>query len=163
MQKHGRDYDKDGAASLAGAIDFSHINLWLSRDFFKRKLPRSADRYDFDVLADIAHMSMEDGAAVLAGFTAHSTAATLSAMPVQPERLILCGGGRHNRAMRFMLKEACRVPVMSAEDMGWDSDMIEAQAFAFLAVRTLKGLPLSFPATTGVPRPMTGGKIAPKA
>jgi len=163
MQKHGHDYDKDGAASLIGGVNFALIDQWLNRDFFKRKLPRSADRYDFDVIGDMIGLSLEDGAATLAAFCAASVRVTLKMIDVSPDRIILCGGGRHNRAIRLMLSENCRVPVISAEDMGWDSDMIEAQAFAFLAVRSLKGLPLSFPNTTGVTRPIKGGCLIAKS
>ena len=159
MQQHGHDFDKGGAASLAGEVDFARIERWLARDFFKRPLPRSADRYDFDVLDDVKGMSLNDGAATLAAYCVHSVGATLSQMHVKPDRLILCGGGRHNKAIALMLTELCSAPVMSAEDVGWDSDMIEAQAFAYLAVRYMKRLPISFPDTTGVQAPTKGGKM----
>lgn len=161
MKQHGHDYDMNGIASLAGQVDFTSVQDWLDHlAFFSRPLPRSADRYDFDVVRQITHMSLEDGAATLTAFAALAAAHSLAQMDTAPERIILCGGGRHNRAMRLMLKEACRVPVFTAEDMGWDSDMIEAQAFAYLAVRSLQKQPLSFPQTTGVSRPMRGGKIS---
>ena len=159
MQQHGHDFDKGGAASLAGEVDFARVERWLARDFFKRPLPRSADRYDFDVLDDVKGMSLNDGAATLAAYCVHSVGATLSQMNVKPDRLILCGGGRHNKAIALMLTELCSAPVMSAEDVGWDSDMIEAQAFAYLAVRYMKRLPISFPDTTGVQAPTKGGKM----
>lgn len=159
------DYDKGGQISLKGNPDFKRINQWLKRSFFIRSVPRSADRYDFDVLSDLEGVSPEDGAATLAAFTALSTALTLSKMfeisnIASLKSAIICGGGRHNKAMMWMLAEHLGTCVKTAEDMGWDSDAIEAQAFGYLAVRTLKQRPISFPLTTGVARPMTGGIIA---
>ena len=104
-------------------------------------------------------MSLNDGAATLAAYCALSVKATLEQMNAKPDRIILCGGGRHNKAIRLMLTQVCDVPVITAEDVGWDSDMIEAQAFAFLAVRRMKGLPISFPETTGVKAPIKGGFV----
>ncbi|MEP6343340.1 MAG: anhydro-N-acetylmuramic acid kinase [Maricaulaceae bacterium] len=158
MQKHGQSYDDGGAVSLRGRVDFTRLERWLARDFFKRSLPRSADRYDFDVMNDMLGLSFEDGAATLAAFCAHAVGLTLSQMNTRPDRLILCGGGRHNQAIRLMLADICGVQIMSAEDVGWESDMIEAQAFAYLAARHMNKLPISFPETTGVSRPLLGGR-----
>ena len=158
MQKHGQSYDDGGAVSLRGRVDFTRLERWLARDFFKRSLPRSADRYDFDVMDNMVGLSFEDGAATLAAFCAHAVGLTLSQMNTRPDRLILCGGGRHNKAIRLMLAEICGVQILSAEDAGWDSDMIEAQAFAFLAACFMNKLPISFPETTGVSRPLKGGR-----
>jgi anhydro-N-acetylmuramic acid kinase len=130
---------------------------WLSRDFFLRSIPRSADRYDFDVLAEIQDMSSEDGAATLASFCAQSIARDLETFT--PETIIVCGGGRHNPAIMGMLDMHADGKVLKAEDVGWDGDALEAQAFAYLAVRSIKGLPISFPGTTGVPCPITGGVL----
>ena len=160
MERHGQSYDADGAASLRGTPDFDRIEKWLSWPFFQRAIPRSADRYDFDVMEEIAGMSLADGAATLSAFTVLSVKQTLAQMGHETERLILCGGGRLNKAMRDMLSLELDCAVSVAEDWGWDGDAIEAQAFAYLAARSLKDLPLSFPETTQVPRPLTGGRIA---
>ncbi|MEE9346981.1 MAG: anhydro-N-acetylmuramic acid kinase [Robiginitomaculum sp.] len=152
-------YDKGGKLSLAGAPDFSRIDNWLRAQFFARPMPRSADRYDFDVLADMRDMNLEDGAATLASFTAEAIACDLRAF--NPSKIIVCGGGRLNPAMMNML--ACHISgeVLTAEDVGWDGDALEAQAFAYLAARSRRGLPLSFPGTTGAPMDMGGGLLAP--
>ena len=158
MALNGRgSYDTDGQASWAGQVDMARIDRWLARDFFKRPVPRSADRYDFDVLADMQDMSVEDGAATLASFCAQSIARDLKAFA--PQTVIVCGGGRHNPAIMGMLDMHCAAKIMKAEDVGWDGDALEAQAFAYLAVRSLRGLPISFPGTTGVKTPMTGGVV----
>ena len=134
------------------------INQWLKRDFFLRPTPRSADRYDFDVLDDMQNMSLEDGAATLASFCAQAVARDLNRFAA--DRVIVCGGGRKNPAIMEMLDMHIDADIVTAEKVGWNGDMLEAQAFAYLAVRTLKGLPISFPETTGAPHPLTGGSIA---
>lgn len=155
----GADFDKDGGLSLSGTVDFSLIEQWFKRDFFMRPVPRSADRYDFDVLADITYLSPADKAATLCSFTAQAIARDLA--DFDPRTVIVCGGGRRNPAIMGMLAAHCTTStVVSAESLGWDGDALEAQAFAYLAVRTLRGLPISFPRTTGAPKPMTGGQIA---
>lgn len=156
--KATRNYDVGGEQSLKGSPDLRRIANWLERGFFKRPKPRSADRYDFDVLADMRDMSLQDGAATLASFCAQSIARDLKEFA--PDTIIVCGGGRHNPAIMGMLDMHTNGQVMSAESVGWDGDALEAQAFAYLAVRTLKGLPISFPGTTGAPEPMTGGVVA---
>ena len=182
VQSHNAgEYDDLGKLSFSGNVNHRLINQWLEGDFFKRSIPRSADRYDFDVLEDMADISLEDGAATLASFTAQAIARDL--MSFKAETVIVCGGGRKNPAIMAMLDMHLHsgavfgdprnphsqgspdviygtTDVLSAETVGWDGDMLEAQAFAYLAVRTLKGLPISFPETTGAPRPLTGGRIA---
>jgi len=153
-------FDKGGHIALSGIPDFALIETWLNAPFFQRDLPRSADRYDFDVLADMALMTIDDGAATLAAFTALSVTKTLSELHIMPHTMIVCGGGRHNRAIMWMLTEHVGCDVTPADEYGWNSDAIEAQAFAYLAVRSKLGLPLSFPETTGVQKPVSGGRVA---
>lgn len=157
-QRTDNDFDRDGVLSLSGNVDHAKIKQWLKRQFFMRSIPRSADRYDFDVLDQMAEMPTEDGAATLASFCAQAIAQDVNSF--EAEKVIVCGGGRKNPAIMAMLDIHINAQILSAEDVGWDGDMLEAQAFAYLAVRTLKGLPISFPETTGAPRPLTGGKIA---
>lgn len=151
-------YDVDGKYSLAGTVNHRIIKQWFSRNFFKRSIPRSADRYDFDVLNEMEDVPLEDGAATLASFCAQAVAQDLANFSA--DKLIVCGGGRKNPAIMGMLDMHTEADVVSAEDVDWDGDMLEAQAFAYLAVRTLKGLPISFPETTGAPRPLAGGRLA---
>ncbi len=151
------DFDEDGQKSMLGNVDLTLIDKWFERDFFNRPMPRSADRYDFDIFADMVDKSLEDGAATLASFCAQSIARDLKAF--NPETIIICGGGRHNPAIMGMIDMHTAGKVMKAEDVGWDGDALEAQAFAYLAVRSVRGLPISFPGTTGVPKPMTGGVL----
>jgi len=153
-------FDPDGKHAAAGTPHFPLVRKWLEREFFQRPAPRSADRYDFDVINDMDDLSIKDGAATLAAFTTLAAVYTLNDMREKPRSLIVCGGGRHNQAMMWMLREHLEATVNTAEIVGWNSDAIEAQAFAYLAVRAKWKLPLSFPTTTGVPKPITGGVLA---
>ena len=105
-------------------------------------------------------LSAEDGAATLTAFTASAVGKALDLLPRRPQRLVVCGGGRHNPAIMAMLGSRAGVEAVPAEAVGWRGDAIEAECFAFLAVRVLRGLPISFPTTTGAPRPLTGGRLA---
>ena len=158
QHKTRQSFDKDGQACLAGTPDFAMIEAWLQADFFKRPMPRSADRYDFDVLGHMSDVSLHDGAATLASFAAQAIVRDLNAF--DPETIIVCGGGRLNPAILNMLTAQSRANVCCAEAVGWDGDALEAQAFAYMAVRCLRGLALSFTGTTGVERPVSGGRIA---
>jgi len=160
LEQRGLGLDIGGSMSEAGVADFETVDRWLKADFFQRDWPKSADRYDFDVIDDLTQASVADGAATLCAFTALSAARTIGQMGRRPDRVIVCGGGRRNRTIMTMLALELGCPVQPAEAFGWDSDAIEAQAFAFLAVRVLLGLPNSFPTTTGVPVPTVGGQIA---
>ena len=153
-------YDKDGAISLMGTPDFARLEGWLARDFFKLPVPKSADRYDFDVLPRMHGLSPEDGAATLCAFTALAVANTLRQTECALKQIVVCGGGRRNPVIMAALRETTRCRITSSETAGWDGDALEAQAFAYLAVRTVKRLPLSFPKTTGVKTEMSGGVIA---
>lgn len=161
MEKNGLGaFDADGRLASQGTPNFHVVKQWLDRDFFQQNIPKSADRYDFHVINDLDELSVEDGAATLASFTALSSIYTLHSMHETPETLIVCGGGRHNKAMLWMLAEHSNAKVLTADAVGWNSDAIEAQAFAYLAVRSKLRLPISFPMTTGIAKPMTGGRLA---
>lgn len=158
LYRTGIDYDKDGEISAKGTLDLTLIEKWLREiPFFKVEGAKSADRYDFDVIGDIMDKSVEDGAATLAAFCAASVKHTLSKLDIVPDRVIVSGGGRKNKTILKMLKDLVKCPIQTAEDVGWMGDDIEAQACAYFAVRSNLGLPLSFPGTTGVSEPTTGG------
>jgi anhydro-N-acetylmuramic acid kinase len=108
----------------------------------------------------VSGLSVEDGAATLVAFTASTVAMALDWLPRPPVSIVVCGGGARNPAMLRSLAQRVGAKVSTADEVGWSADMMEAQAFAYLAVRSLRGLPLSFPSTTGVPAPTTGGVLA---
>ena len=104
---------------------------------------------------------MQDGAATLTEMTAAAVAAAAHHFPAPVRDWLVCGGGRRNPALMAALARLLETPVRPVEAAGWEGDALEAQAFAYLAVRSLKGLPLSLPSTTGVPRPTCGGRLFP--
>jgi len=153
----GEEYDKDGEHALAGQVDVTALAAYLAHPFFHAAPPKSLDRHDFN-LAQIEHLCVEDGAATLVAFTAESVARAAVHFPVPAKRWLVCGGGRHNPAIMQALRE--RLPhIEPVEAVGWEGDALEAQAFAYLAVRSMKGQPLSLPTTTGVSRIVTGGAL----
>jgi anhydro-N-acetylmuramic acid kinase len=153
-------FDAEGRTAALGRVDAAWINRALQLPFFSLPPPKSLDRNEFASLK-VGDVPPEDGAATLTAFTAAAIARVVPLLPKEPKNWIVAGGGARNLTMLRMLRE-CLQPatVRAADTLGWASDAIEAQAFGFLAARGLKGLPLSYPATTGVPFPMTGGMIA---
>ena len=131
----------------------------LSHPYFAEAAPKSLDRFDFP-LTPLEGLSIEDAAATLVAFTAEGVRLAFDLMGQAPREVVVCGGGRRNPQIMQALAERLPCPVRDADALGWRGDAIEAEAFAYLAARTLKGLPISFPGTTGVPAPMTGGRIA---
>lgn len=160
MKSHGLgDMDHQGALAQKGSVDEVRLGELLKHPYLKAPFPKSLDRFDFSAkMAD--GLSMADGAATLTAFTAAAVGKGLDLLPRRPERIIVCGGGRHNPAIMSALAIRAKVEVIPAETVGWRGDAVEAECFAFLAVRAQRGLPISFPTTTGVPHPMTGGTIA---
>jgi anhydro-N-acetylmuramic acid kinase len=153
-------FDKDGEFAAKGTVDQDWVSRALKLPFFGLKPPKSLDRNDFAGLK-VTDKAPADGAATLTAFTAASIARIVPLLPKWPNSWIICGGGARNRTMMQMLRQRLEPATVEAADvLGWSSDALEAQAFGFLAARGLKGLPLSYPATTGVPMPMTGGVIA---
>jgi anhydro-N-acetylmuramic acid kinase len=150
--------DVDGAWARAGRVRKDIVAAYLDHPYFRARGAKSLDRYDF-TLDRVADLSLEDGAATLTAFAAAAVALGVEMCPEKPNRLVVCGGGRHNPVLLEWIAEYLSVPVAKAEDHGWRGDSIEAEAFAYLAARTKRGLPISFPGTTGVPAPMTGGRI----
>lgn len=160
IKRHGKgEMDRDGAFALAGTVDEARLARLLEHPYLFAPYPKSLDRHDFTAaMAD--GLSFADGAATLTAFTAGAVGRGLDLLPVRPQRLIVCGGGRRNPAIMMALNARSGAEAIPAEAVGWRGDAIEAECFAFLALRRLAGLPISFPLTTGVPAPMTGGKIA---
>lgn len=156
--KTGRPMDEDGRLARAGAVHAATLGRLMAHPYFDRPPPKSLDRGDF-VLDAAAPLSSEDGAATLTAFTAAAAARAAAFFPAPARRWLVCGGGRRNPVLMDALRAALGVPVETVEAAGWNGDALEAQAFAFLAVRALCGLPLSLPTTTGVGRPTTGGVV----
>jgi anhydro-N-acetylmuramic acid kinase len=162
MRRTGLARDEDGTTSGRGKADDEIVRFYLSHEFFSQSPPKSLDRNAF--FTDLVeHLATEDGAATLASFTAQAIAKSREQMPQEPELWIVAGGGRRNRTIMRMLAERVHHAVVPTEVVGMNGDSLEAEAWAYLAVRSVKGLPITFPGTTGVDEPMTGGLRADPA
>jgi anhydro-N-acetylmuramic acid kinase len=163
-ERTGAPRDQDGATAAKGRADEAAVARLLAHPFFSQSCPKSLDRNDFRGWvaehAGLAEKSTEDGAATLTLLTAASVARIVAVLPRAPKSWIVAGGGARNPTLVRMLAERLApANVETADQAGWSADALEAQAFAFLAVRSLKGLALTYPTTTGVGEPMTGGVL----
>ena len=152
------DYDKNGCIAAKGFVNADILNRYLSHDFFQQKPPKSLDRNSFS-LELVKGLTIEDATATLSEFTAESVRKSQVFFPSPVTQWIVCGGGRLNGELMRMLEVKLDAPVVRSEEVGWDGDALEAQAFAFLAVRSKMKLPLSFPNTTGVKNSTVGGVL----
>ncbi len=154
----GQRFDADGALAAAGQVNDSVLAVLLDNPYFDRPPPKSLDRIDFSLDA-LAGLAPADGAATLVAFTCETVARAAALLPRPPTRWLVTGGGRHNPVIMDGLGTRLGQPVAPVEAVGWQGDALEAQAFAYLAVRSLDALPLTFPGTTGVGAPTTGGRL----
>ena len=155
----GAAFDSDGALAAKGKVHEDYVKEYLRHTFFAAPAPKSLDRNVFaGELVDA--LSIEDAAATLTAFAAESIAKARENLPEEPRLWIVCGGGRKNKTLMSMLAGRVENAVVPAEAAGLDGDAIEAEAWAYLAVRSLKRLPITFPGTTGVFHPITGGVLA---
>jgi anhydro-N-acetylmuramic acid kinase len=159
-QHTGAAADFDGRLARAGCASARHIEQFLANPYFAKVPPKSLDRADFQYALPTP-LSVEHGAATLTEMTAAAVAAATRHFPAPAREWMVTGGGRHNPALMDALRRRIRYPVRAVEADGWEGDALEAQAFAYLAVRSLLGLPLSLPSTTGVPEPTCGGRLFP--
>ena len=158
-QKTGAPFDEDGRMAASGKADEAIVQGYLAHPFLAGQPPKSLDRGSFS-LAPVAALDTADGAATLAAFTARAIARAAQWFPAPPRLWVICGGGRRNRHLMELLAAAVEAPVAPAEALRLDGDMLEAQGWAYLAVRALKGLPLTWPETTRAPKPLTGGIVS---
>lgn len=160
LRMTGEAVDRDGRMAAKGRVDENWIARAMNRPFFSRPAPKSLDRNDFAAIT-LDGVTAEGGAATLTAFTATSIAHVASMLPKPPTAWIVVGGGASNPTLMRMLSAGLGpASVLRGSDLGWSGDAIEAQAFAYLAVRSLKGLPLTYPGTTGISEPLSGGVLA---
>jgi anhydro-N-acetylmuramic acid kinase len=155
----GGAMDEGGHLAARGKVDVAVLARLMAHPYFQAPPPKSLDRKSFSREA-VAGLGLEDAAATLTAFTAETIAAAATHMPAPPRIWILSGGGARNPVLVAAVRARTEAPVKRAGVVGWSEDFIEAQAFAYLAVRSLRGLPLTFPGTTGVPEPLTGGRVS---
>lgn len=157
----GVPYDADGAIAATGQVEQGALELFLAEPYFSRIPPKSLDRNDFsDMIALVNELNDADAAATLTAMCAAGVMQAMQHCPSQPARVLVTGGGRHNPVLMEMLNVSLDCPAVPVEEVGLDGDMLEAQAFAYLAVRVARGLPTSCPGTTGVRAAVGGGTIS---
>nr|WP_274540589.1 anhydro-N-acetylmuramic acid kinase [Telmatospirillum siberiense] len=161
LRHTGRAVDVDGALAADGTVDEEALRAFRAHPYFTRLPPKSLDRDDFAKIAGalVEGLSASDGAATLSAFSVAAVELAQAHFPAPPATWLVCGGGRHNPVIMAGLRRCLPAPVKPVDAVGWDGDALEAQAFAFLAVRSLKGLPLTWPGTTGAARPLGGGRL----
>lgn len=159
--RRGMDHDEGGTLAASGTPDADIVARFLRHAYFHRMPPKSLDRDAFPDLATmVGDLPDADAAATLVACATAAVARGMEHCPMPPERLLVTGGGRYNGAMMAGLAAALPCPVEPVEAAGLDGDLLEAQAFAYLAVRVLRGLPTSAPGTTGVAAPVGGGRVS---
>ncbi|MEK9660600.1 MAG: anhydro-N-acetylmuramic acid kinase [Alphaproteobacteria bacterium] len=154
----GAAFDEGGALAAQGTADAAALACLLEHAYFAAPPPKSLDRNDFDA-GPVAGLAPADGAATLLAFTVESVVRARDLLPGTPKRWLVTGGGRHNATLMAALRWRLDAPVDPVEAVGWDGDALEAQAFAYLAVRRLRGLPASGPTTTGASGLVIGGVV----
>ena len=157
----GIPYDAGGAIASEGSVDLPVLRRYLASGFFDRPAPKSLDRNDFTLEAASA-LGLADGARTLAAVSAAAILKAAEQFPATPRLWVVCGGGRKNPHIVGDLRSGAAgrgAEVVVAEDVGLDGDSTEAEAWAYLAVRSLKGLPLTVPSTTGCRIPVSGGVL----
>jgi anhydro-N-acetylmuramic acid kinase len=156
LNRTGDPFDRNGLLARQGRIDQLMIDLWMDHDFFTRVPPKSLDRNAWKIRS-IDALSTVDALATLTAFTVQANIKAKDFFPEPPASWYVAGGGRHNPVIMQSLHTGLGVPVKPVDTLGWNGDMLEAEGFAYLAVRSVLKLPLSLPTTTGVLRPLTGG------
>ncbi|MWB77183.1 anhydro-N-acetylmuramic acid kinase [Pseudooceanicola sp. 216_PA32_1] len=161
QERRGEVYDRDGALAAQGDVAEGALELFLDDPYFSRMPPKSLDRNAFgDMVGLVRELDDADAAATLTGMCAASVLRGMEHCPTPPSRLLVTGGGRNNPVLMEMLRVSLDCPVEPVEAAGLDGDMLEAQAFAYLAVRVMRGLPTSCPSTTGVRMAVGGGEVS---
>ncbi len=154
----GLSMDRDGAIAARGSSRPDIVKDIISNPYFDKVPPKSLDRFNFEIGA-ISSLGVEDGAATLVALTAECIYLALQHCPQRPRSIFVTGGGRRNPTLMAAIERRVELLVRPVEEMGWDGDAIEAQAFAYMAVRGVRQLPITFPGTTGVHSPMSGGRL----
>ncbi len=157
-QKTGKNYDSGGTLARAGTADKAMINDWMAHEYFQKPPPKSLDRDEWAVQRAY-DLPLEDAVATLSEFTVQAVKRSMMLLPEKPRSLYVAGGGRHNSFLMLRMSQELSCKVKPVETLGWNGDGLEAQGFAYLAVRSLKGLALTLPSTTGIAEPSTGGVL----
>lgn len=166
------NYDKDGNLASQGKVNISLVNKWLDDEYFNLLPPKSLDRNHFHYILEqlsltknnhqVSHNFHYNNIASLSYFTAAVIDKAIKFLPKTPVEICVCGGGRHNKFILKNLANLSNIKTSNIDDLSINGDMVEAEAFAYIAARTLQNKPSSFPSTTGVFSPVVSGVIHPK-
>ncbi|MGL4404388.1 MAG: anhydro-N-acetylmuramic acid kinase, partial [Notoacmeibacter sp.] len=156
--RFGLNFDEGGKFGGQGQVNQAALAQMMSDPYFFAPLPKSLDRNAFS-REPVAHLSNQEAIATLTAFTAETLRAATSLLPNLPKTWVIAGGGTLNSTLLDMISNRTNAQIIVADDLGWPAQLMEAQAWAYLAVRSIKGLPLTFPTTTGVPIALTGGEL----
>lgn len=160
QERMGAEMDFDGLWAAKGTVDERLLKKLMAHPFLAKKPPKSMDRDEFNnLMADVEGSTIADGAATLTAFTAEALRAAVEQLPFSPELFIVTGGGAQNPSIMKNLKQRLTGRLLTAQEVGWNAEALEAQGFAFLATRSYFELPISFPSTTGVPESAPGGTL----
>jgi len=157
MTEIGEPFDAGGALAARGTVDAAALAALMRHPYFERKAPKSLDRDAFSP-APVRHLALADRVATLTRFSAEALAAGLAHVPAPPRTVVAAGGGTHNATLMRFIADALGLTPLTADEVGFSADLMEAEAFAYLAVRASRGRPITFPGTTGVAGPLTGGR-----
>jgi len=149
-------FDKDGAIAFTGNVNKNILDIYLSDPYYNFLPPKSLDVNNF-TLSPLSSLSLKDSVATLAELTSLTTVNALNFFKLKPIEIILCGGGRKNKYIFERLKKLSNIKISNIDNYKVNGDFIESQAFAYLAIRSFLKKPISFPETTGVLKPSTGG------
>lgn len=158
LKATGEKFDRDGALARQAAPNADVLARWMAHPYFAQKPPKSLDRGGWDI-STISNFPLAEAVATLTAFTVDAIAAAAQHFPAPARAWYVTGGGRHNRAIMDGLAQKLGVPVHAVDTLGWNGDALEAEGFAYMAVRSVLGHPLSFPGTTGVKKPISGGVL----
>lgn len=161
LMRQGLAFDEGGKLAETGKVDEEIVEAFLRHPYFFKMPPKSLDRNEFTRILDLVEGLLDaDATATLVAIAAAAVVRGAEHFPAPIQQLFVCGGGRHNAAMMEQLAARLPFEVQPVEAIGLSGDMLEAQAFAYLAVRVMRGLPTSGPSTTGVSASIGGGQIS---
>jgi len=151
-------FDKDGLIAKSGKVSEKLLKKILSNRYYKKKPPKSLDVKDFN-FKNFNKISLEDGAATLSMLTVKSIGNAINNFAKYPNKILLSGGGRKNKFITNNIKKILKCPVCLIDDYNFNGDFIESQTFAFLAIRSYLKKNITYPTTTGVKNPSSGGLL----
>jgi len=162
--KHlGMEFDLDGDLASKGNVDLKLVDDFLNHKFFKKNYPKSADRSDFHMFLEnssFKNLNVKDALSTLSFLTAKSISISITSLPQKPLNIIVAGGGQYNKFLISTIDKLTDSNLITADSLNIDGNFVEAELIAYIAARSIYNLPFTFPLTTGVDKPLTGGEVS---